>query len=352
MSFPQLRVFAPEGPWLFSKRDDLLAFGGSAAMAFALLGVGWAMGIAESDAPDWIWLSCILLVDVAHVWSTLYRVYFDGAEVRRRPLLYLGAPVLCYGAGVLLHAFDSRLFWTVLAYVAVFHFVRQQVGWVALYSRREGSASDLDRHLDTLATYTATIGPLVWWHGHLPRSFSWFVEGDFVAGLASGVSDVAMPLYWAVLALWLCRQVWRVRTDSPPSTGKLVVVFTTWACWYVGIVALDGDFAFTVTNVLIHGVPYLWLTYRYGRTRTSAPVVSRLLRGGVPVFFISIVLFAVFEEAVWDRWVWHDRGWFGEGATLGSVGLSLLVPFLILPQVVHYVLDGFIWRRASNPQLV
>jgi hypothetical protein len=27
----------------------------------------------------------------------------------------------------------------------------------------------------------------------------------------------------------------------------------------------------------------------------------------------------------------------------------VLVPLLALPQLVHYVLDGFIWRRKNNP---
>jgi hypothetical protein len=28
-----------------------------------------------------------------------------------------------------------------------------------------------------------------------------------------------------------------------------------------------------------------------------------------------------------------------------------LVPLLALPQATHYVLDGFIWRRKSNPDV-
>ena len=35
---------------------------------------------------------------------------------------------------------------------------------------------------------------------------------------------------------------------------------------------------------------------------------------------------------------------------LGSARL-VLVPLLALPQITHYVLDGFIWRRKSNPGL-
>jgi hypothetical protein len=27
------------------------------------------------------------------------------------------------------------------------------------------------------------------------------------------------------------------------------------------------------------------------------------------------------------------------------------VPLLAVPQVTHYVLDGFIWRRKTNPEM-
>jgi len=344
-------VFGPEGPWLFDRRTDLLAFGGSAVLAFALLGVGAALGILEADAPEWVWLSCILGVDVAHVWSTLYRVYLDGAEVRRRPWLYLGAPALCYGVGVFVHALSAALFWTLLAYLAVFHFVRQQVGWVRLYARREGAGSS-DLRLDLAATYAATVYPILWWHAHLPRRFHWFVDGDFVRANAEPLAAAFEPLYWAVLGLWALRQLQRWRSAPTPSPGKVIVVITTWACWYVGIVALDGDYAFTVTNVLIHGLPYFVLTYRYGRSRVQAPLLRRILRAGAPAFYATVVALALLEEAAWDRWVWHDRPWlFGEGANPPAAALPLLVPLLALPQSLHYVLDAFVWRARSNPQL-
>jgi hypothetical protein len=72
------------------------------------------------------------------------------------------------------------------------------------------------------------------------------------------------------------------------------------------------------------------------------------------VFLILVIGAAFLEEALWDRLVWHDRGWlFGEGAELGDLALALLVPLLALPQAVHYALDGFVWkvRPKKNPAL-
>ena len=343
-------------PWLFSRGTDLAVFGGSAALSVALVAVGASYGLLDKSSPEWIWLSCILAVDVAHVWSTLFRVYLDPEEVRRRRLLYIITPLCCFALGALVHAWlGPPAFWRSLAYLAVFHFVRQQAGWVTLYRRRSREDSNLDKWIDTLAIYTATVFPLLWWHGHLPRQFHWFVEDDFVTGLSAHLTSALEPLYWLVLAAFVARQVHRIARNESVNWGKLLVVLSTWTCWWLGIIALDSDFAFTVTNVLIHGIPYLALTFHYGRRRAATATgtpLARILALGFYGFAGTVLLLAFGEEWLWDRLVWHDRPWlFGSGLSLPEPILSWVVPVLAVPQLTHYVLDGAIWRRAENPDL-
>ena len=88
--------------WLFSKNIDLSVFLGSAAVSLILLAVGWRVGILNAESPDWTWISAVLLIDVAHVWSTSFRVYFDKEELKRRLWLYLLVPVFGYALGVAL----------------------------------------------------------------------------------------------------------------------------------------------------------------------------------------------------------------------------------------------------------
>ena len=75
-------------PWLVSPAVDLAAFGGSTLVSLLLLAVGWQLGLLESETPDWTWIGVVLLVDVAHVYATTFRAYFDTVELRRRPWLY------------------------------------------------------------------------------------------------------------------------------------------------------------------------------------------------------------------------------------------------------------------------
>ncbi len=331
--------------WLFSRRVDLAVFLLPALVSLALC------AIPVADTPEWTWITAVLLVDVAHVWATGFRVYLDPEELRRRPALYTLVPIAGLVAGVLLFSQGEAVFWRVLAYVAVFHFVRQQAGWVLLYRARAGERDRLGRALDLAAVYAATVYPLLWWHAHLPRRFSWFLAGDFAA-LPAALVAVAFPAYIALLAAYAARAVGRyARRRGTP--GKDILVATTAACWYAGIVAHNSDYAFTVTNVLIHGIPYMALVYWYGRRRAAQEDgrgVWRLFRRG-PAAMLGLLWAAAFvEELLWDKTIWHDRPWlFGGPLDLGALRV-LLVPLLALPQVTHYILDGFVWRRRHNPR--
>ncbi|MCE9545458.1 MAG: hypothetical protein K8T25_08065 [Planctomycetia bacterium] len=339
------------GYWLFSAPLDLGAFLGSAIIALAALAYGAWAGLLTRDTPDWTWVSAVLLIDVAHVWSTAFRVYFVPRELFRRPLLYTAVPIIGYVLGVAIYSEGELLFWRALAYLAVFHFVRQQYGWVMLYRARRGETDRVGRWIDSITIYMATIYPLIYWHAHLPRGFWWFMEQDFQplpGGLERIAESIAAPIYWLALTAYALKSLlaWK---RGKPNPGKDIVVVTTALCWYLGIVALNSDYAFTVTNVIIHGIPYLVLVYWYSISRSpTQPTLGGRLRFLV-VFLATIWLLAYAEELFWDRGIWHERSRIFGGSLHFGPARTWIVPLLALPQWTHYVLDGFIWRRKSNP---
>ena len=345
-------------PWLFSRRIDLGLFGGSTAAALLLLFAGHLTGQLDGDAPLWLWVGAVVFVDVAHVWSTGWRVYADAEEFRSRAALYLAVPAACYVAGVVAYSLSPFLFWRVLAYVAVFHFVRQQYGWVALYRRKNGEEGGFFRHLDAAVIYGATLVPLLFWHAHQPRRFQWFLKGDFLGGLSPVVSLAAMLLYAGVFVAWIVKEAGRIRRGLPVSWGKHLVVASTVLMWFGGIVVLNSDYAFTVTNVIVHGVPYFGLVYLTEKARGAARAdagkpssLAGFAARNAALFLLPLFALAFLEEWGWDRLVWHEnRAIFpGPGLDPGALLLALIVPLLALPQATHYVLDGFIWKlRPEN----
>ena len=359
---PQQKVGPrPPGKWLFSPTLDLLAFLGSACVSAVALAIGWYYGWLQenttnqdSSSPEWTWVVGVLLVDVAHVWSTAFRVYFDPREFCRRPEVYTLVPMAGFLAGLILYSFGPAVFWRGLAYLAVFHFVRQQYGWVMLYRARCGETGRWSRRLDTAAIYLATLYPLAYWHAHLPRSFHWFLPGDF-ATLPRAVAELLTPCFILAMILYALRMLNDWRQGIWPNPGKDIVVGTTAACWYSGIVLLNSDYAFTVTNVFIHGIPYLILIFWYSWLQPSRQTTRQHRQSfpfsGLFLFLATVWALAYLEELFWDRLVWHDRGWlFGDGWQAES-WQWLIVPLLAVPQLTHYLLDGILWRRRDNHPL-
>jgi hypothetical protein len=252
--------------------------------------------------------------------------------------------------GVGLYSIGSIVFWRSLAYLAVFHFVRQQYGWVMLYRAKLSERDRLGKFLDSVTIYLATIFPLVHWHAHLPRRFWWFLKGDFQQ-IPTLAADILEPLYWIALAIYFVRSLWRRLDHGFSNPGKDLVVFTTAICWYVGIVAINSDYAFLVTNVVIHGIPYFVLVYWYGWVRRGSEPRPRVNHvRAIAIFVATVWALAFAEELLWDRIVWRQRSWlFGSGWNLHDWEW-LFVPLLALPQLTHYLLDGVIWRRRANPE--
>ena len=139
--------------------------------------------------------------------------------------------------------------------------------------------------------------------------------------------------------------------------GKVGIVTSTACVWYTGIVLLNSDFAFTLTNVVAHGVPYIALVWIYGRHKwtDSRSWRQRIHRPAAAGVFVGLLLMlAYFEEGLWDLFVWREHA-----AAFGQMALPfaapealrhLVVPLLTVPQATHYVLDAWIWKfDGSNP---
>jgi hypothetical protein len=277
-------------------------------------------------------------------------VYLDHRELRRRRALYLLVPVLGFSVAALAYAATPLLFWRTLAYLALFHFVRQQIGWARLYRRRAGERSRFDARLDEATLYAATLYPVLVWHTRLPVRFHWFLPGDFISGLPLMAAKLA-AVPWAMLLLaFFARQLQLRLQGEPFRTGKLLLVATTAATWWLGIVYFANDFAFTVTNVVAHGVPYMAMSFRVGNPAHPAKTWP-FRRFALYALILGALAFG--EEWLWDAGVWQDQPQLFPAPHFDTAPIAgILVPLLALPQLVHYILDAYLWRLdGSNPGL-
>lgn len=342
-----------ESHWVFgSGKKDFLGFVAPLLAAFAVIVLaGDPTQLAY--VPAWAWFLCMGLVDAPHVYSTLFRTYLDRDAFQARRRLYIVTPVLCFGASFLVHMHDDLWFWRGLAYFAIFHFVRQQWGWMAYATRGRGTrVGRLESTLDQALIYAATLGPVLWWHSH-PRPFGWYVEGDLFQKLPEGVGIAAMALLCAVSALWIAHEAYLHWALKRPINGaKWVVAVATLAAWVGGIVWLGNALATLALIALSHGIPYMMLVRQRCR---SVAQVSRVAHGPAAVFFLALFAIAATEEWFWTllgvehNWV-SDIGIAGLDAFKdpGSPWVSVVVAVLTLPDLTHFIYDGFLWKRGSR----
>jgi hypothetical protein len=363
-------------PWLSSQKWDLLWIISPAFISTAAVLLFRQQMLEAQNVPLWVWVCFILLIDVAHVYATLFRTYLDRQAFSRNKAILVAAPLIAWIGGSLLYCLDEIFFWRALAYLAVFHFIRQQFGFMVLYSRREDDQAKRFRFLDGAAIYAATIYPVLFWHTHL-RNFCWFVPGDFFQSAPVALCEIGFALYAAIACAYIAKEIYLTFKLHTFNLPKNLILLGTALSWWVGIISINSDVAFTITNVVSHGVPYMALVWLYhgGKKGAAEKGTAKLavkekleatesdvaakspdakawqaaLLSNALVFFLFLAFLAYIEEGFWDGLIWREHlSVFAPFARLPLIGdaalLGLLVPFLSLPQSTHYLLDGFIWR--------
>lgn len=313
--------------------------------------------IIYSDVlPESVWLFLIVFIDVGHVYSTVYRTYVDKETVSKHKNLFVGLPVLLLVISVVLHSISGLLFWRCLAYLAVYHFIRQQYGFLRIYSRKDAD-NKIRRIIAAVTIYSVTLLPVMYWHVLPGRAFNWFIANDFIiAGAHPLWPALIISVFWLVIVLYgISEIVFSIRTKTL-NVQKNLVVMGTALSWYIGIVYYNSDFVFTFLNVVCHGIPYMSLVWIHGKKLHAQKgsflkvIYGRftLLLFLLPLFFIAYV-----EEGFWDSLVWKEHGDVFSvfkyiSISIPKQALNIIVPLLALPQLFHYVIDGLIWRMRKD----
>lgn len=306
--------------------------------------------IAADDVSLLAWILLVVGIDVSHVYSTLYKTYWDRESFTANRALFLGVPILCFGLGVIVHSASATLFWTCMAYLAVFHFVRQQYGFMRLYSRSE-SNSTFTNYIDVAIIYSATLYPIIYWHLSGDRVFKWFVEDDFFLLNKPQFIPYFSFLYYTILAVWLINLLYQLIKHEYFNLPKFLVQTGTLLSWHIGIITFNGDIIFTCLNVVAHGVPYMALIWLYGNKQAKAGRGLHYFAKplGVFLFILTLLTLGYIEEGLWDGFIWSDHQHafpiFSSLPNLRETDLvNFMVPLLSTPQITHYVLDAYIWK--------
>ena len=299
----------------------------------------------EEHYSYYTWLFLIVFIDVAHVYATLFKTYLVPSEFIKKKKLLITIPIICFIIGLILFAFGSTVFWSVMAYIAVFHFIRQQYGFMRLYSRNE-TKTKKSIWIDNLVIYSATGYPMLYWFLSSPRKYNWFIENEFFSFNNHLLLVIADWIYAFIMVFYVFRTFYISIKNNYLNIPKNAIIVGTGLSWYFGIVFFNDDLIFTLLNVVSHGIPYMALIYfkEIDKKNNQDLGILRYLKKsrGILIYIAILLLIAYAEEYYWDILVWKDH------FAIISIDFSnwhfLLVPLLTVPQFTHYILDGFIWK--------
>lgn len=340
-------------PWIYNKKGDcLFILLPPFLILFIILLFQKQIQLLENKFSFFSWLFVIVFIDVAHVYATLFKVYFKPSVFKERKKLYIILPILCFLIGLLLFSFGSLVFWRVLAYVAVFHFIRQQYGFMRLYSRGEVS-NRLFRIIDNCTIYAATGYPMLFWFVNGNRKFNWFVPNEFFSMNLAHYLEIFRILYYFILFAYIIKTVFISAQSHSFNFPKNALILGTCLSWYFGIVYYNNDLVFTLLNVVSHGIPYMALVYlKEVRSKDRVPLShfwEHLSPMKLMLFYVLFLMLVAFlEEFLWEGFVWNDNIQTDFATILNPKWQLLFVPLLSVPQFTHYILDGIIWKRKSK----
>lgn len=337
-------------PWIHKKKTDLIfILLPPFLITVIMLLFHNQMEVLQNNYSFYTWLFLIVGIDVAHVYASLFKTYLNKTNYTQNKHLYLLIPFVCFFASVAAYMLGAAFFWSFLAYVAVYHFVRQQYGFMRLYSRNE-EKNKRNVFFDNLIIYNATLFPMLFWFLTPDRKFNWFVDHEFLQTQAPKIVDTLHVIYFSIFISYLVFTFYNSIKNKHFNIPKHLLIIGTYLSWYLGIVYFNNELIFTAFNVISHGVPYTALIFfkEVTTTKNQYGKLQKYLNKHTVITFISFLLFIAFiEEYIWEVTVWEENFSLQPSFYFPEAWHFIWVPLLALPQLTHYVLDGFIWKSKK-----
>ncbi len=262
-----------------------------------------------------------LIVDGAHVYSTLFVTYFDSNIKSKIKLHLILAPLLTILICYLLYIYEFKaLLLSLVGSFALFHFIRQEAGWMKLAGRLDPKQPQILNKVDLFTSYIFTITPVLYLISERNRGF-WLSRGDL---------PIIPNLYWDTGKyimlftglVWLGFNIRHWRKTKLINGSKLLIILSNLAAWFFALTYLAGSWLGLLLIILPHGVPYFFLVAKEHNKKSPNKLTI------YPFLYLLCVLLYFFETRV------------------GGLKNPILTSIAIMPQIVHYYLDGIIWKRS------
>ena len=339
-----------QAKWIVSGRADVLWFTLGGAAAAYLFWALWRFTHVPLLLLVAIWA---IVFDETHGFATISRTYFDAEERARRGRWLWRSLAFFLAIGpvmILLHLGD----WLELATElwGYYHIFKQHYGFMMLYKAKNRDFNPADMRLDKIFFAAAFYYPFLVYPLH-DKEAAELLPFPILPRPAAIFQDVLLFGLILVTLVYLARQVQKWRLGIPLNWPKQLLFAAAIPVNYLlfssGMPLLGVYAAVTIYhNIQYHRLVWFYNQNKYGHAadRGRQHGLATLVSGRWLFYVAAAALYAIVFDVV-PRFVLKD------GVGLMNIGTrnEIIFSFFAAPGLLHYWLDGHIWKVRKDPEL-
>ena len=336
--------------WIVSPRADLFWFtAGGAAFAYLF----WALRRFASVPLILLVAVWAVVFDETHGFATISRTYLDAQERERRGRWLWGSLAFFLAVGpvlILLHLGD----WLELATVlwGYYHVFKQHYGFMMMYKKKNRDFLPEDTRLDKLFFAAGFYYPFLTYPLHSKEAAE-ILPFPILPRLASIYENVLLFLLILVTLAYVVRQVQKFRQGLSLDWPEQLLFASAIPVNFLLLRSSMPILGVYAAVTIFHNVQYHRLVWFYNQNKYGpdlGPARKYGLATLVNARWLTYVAAAAAYAFVFDvvpRFILKDH------VGLMNVGTRnrLIFSFFAAPGLLHYWIDGHIWKMRSDPEL-
>jgi hypothetical protein len=344
--------------WIISERTDILWFTmGGAAAAYAFWAIwkfaaGYGASVQHAVLLGLVAVWAILF-DETHGFATISRTYFDDEERQKRGRWLWGSLAFFFAIGpvlILLRLGDWLELGTELW--GYYHIFKQHYGFMMMYKKKNRDFAPQDMRLDKIFFAAAFYYPFITYPLH-DKEAAGLLPFPIPPRLGMAVENVLLFALLLIALVYVVRQVqkWRegLNLNWPKQVLFAAAIPVNFLLFRSQMPLLGVYAAATIFhNIQYHRLVWFYNQNKYGnRVGQSKQYGMATLVSGRWLFYVAAAgVYALIFDIV-PRFVLRPA--IGAGDL--NLRNQLIFAFFAAPGLLHYWIDGHIWKVRSDPSL-
>lgn len=366
--------------WFVNRNFDITFFIGPYLLTWVVILLVPKDYLVRDDylvyAPLLIWFLIEIVFVAGHIWSTLFRTFFEKETRSNYSKTFLfGVPLLAFLTLFSLSTWSLEITIRFLFYAAIYHGLKQVFGIAALYSTRfnylnaietpkEKAWSQAQRVWDKRLLGGSFALCFLYWHLTLPEFIS--IPLNFAAPellpwlLGESLYQLLPPDSWQNIAIWAFYLSFLplligwgrsyIKASIPIHWIRFVWVLLNVITFYWVFVFYSGTFLLAICLNSIHAIAYYGINGLYQRQRGTS--LKKFVLLSVCFATINIILLKTLVDTDRPEFVAIASNFLHRIGELDGLFLSLAFALFFTVDVSHYLYDAYLWRfNKKNPKL-